>query len=207
MFGYLKRLFVRDNEEIAQLRRQCEELKKMVGQTRAESKMNNRGPYGKRMNAHDLIGQRFGKLEVIALISAQDSPSDKYFYYRCTCDCGGTYVTTRYPLKSGNAFQCNNCTNALRKKNGRNRYTSRTPDNIIGNRYGRIVVTKRLTAAKGVSRYFQPIEYQCDCGYIGKTTADNLKNKCLNYCRECHKKHMAEKMKELWSRGGKDAGK
>lgn len=57
-----------------------------------------------------MIGQRFGKLEVVErVIPAKPS---KYVRYRCRCECGGETVVYSHHLKSGATQSCGNCRGA-----------------------------------------------------------------------------------------------
>lgn len=57
---------------------------------------------------NNLIGERFGKLKVIARAENYIAPSGKYqlAQWKCLCDCGNTTIVTGSNLKRGNTTSC-----------------------------------------------------------------------------------------------------
>lgn len=55
------------------------------------------------MRRLDLVGQKFGKLEVIS-----DTGNDKqgHSMWNCICDCGNEIIVVSYSLRSGNTKSC-----------------------------------------------------------------------------------------------------
>lgn len=115
----------------------------------------------------NLLGQRFGKLVVIA-------PAENYkgrTAWLCQCDCGNQKIVTTKLLKDGITRSCG----CLKQKN------------IIGQRFGKLVVVKATTERKHGSVVW---ECQCDCGNIayatteGLRTGDNVSCGCYNKARE-----------------------
>lgn len=54
------------------------------------------------MKRLDLVGQRYGRLLVVAEVT----PQGKYRRYRCQCDCGGEKIVRMGDLRSGNTRSC-----------------------------------------------------------------------------------------------------
>lgn len=103
------------------------------------------------MKALDLTNQRFGKL--IALHKAPKK--DRYTRWICQCDCGKiTEVRTDY-LTSGHTVSCG-CEKTLHF----------SQNDLVGIRFGKLVVIKNLTAGKKLCK--------CDCGNTCQVLTYNL---------------------------------
>ena len=76
----------------------------------------------KGFDPNDIIGKRFGRLTVVELAEVRrlEYHGHNYYYYRCTCECGGEKVVYRDSLKRGITRSCG-CLirdfNQSRKKN------------------------------------------------------------------------------------------
>ena len=107
---------------------------------------------------YDLIGQRFGKLEVIENMGSDPNSKKKKIKWKCICDCGkDTYVTTT-DLVSGKTSQCWDCAHLA---TGRAKRKSR-----IGERIGHLVIIDEEYGIKQNGKYSKKYTYQCDCGKI-----------------------------------------
>ena len=90
----------------------------------------------------DLTGKRFGKLTAI-----EPNGKNKYgnYLWLCRCDCGNEIIALSGNLLKGNTKSCG-CTQE---------------NDLTGNRYGKLLVVKRMSAAKhGDTVYI----CKCDCG-------------------------------------------
>lgn len=104
------------------------------------------------MKALNLTNQRFGKL--LALERAPKH-NDKYTRWICQCDCGSIIEVRTDYLTSLHTTSCG-CEKA--------QYFQQ--NNLLNQRFGKLVVIKNLTAGKKLC--------QCDCGNICKVLTYNL---------------------------------
>ena len=104
----------------------------------------------KYCKAENLIGQTFNQLTVISRIIDEN---DKVMW-KCQCTCGNTVIVRGDSLKSGHTKSCG----CLQKKHIANLNTL----NLIGQRFGKLVVTKRSQKKNTSGQYFWICD--CDCG-------------------------------------------
>ena len=72
-----------------------------------------------------------------------------------------------------------------------------TRTNIIGKRYGKVVVLGRSDKRASRGKRTIPLwECLCDCGNITYKATDSLTNASISMCRECAQRYSAEKMRE-----------
>ncbi len=72
-----------------------------------------------------------------------------------------------------------------------------TGTNIIGKRYGKVVVLGRSDKRASRGKRTVPLwECLCDCGNITYKATDSLTNRSISMCRECAQRYAAEKMRE-----------
>ena len=126
------------------------------------------------MKALDLTNKRFGKL--IALKRAPKR-NDKYTRWICKCDCGNAVEVRTDYLTSRHTTSCG-CEKAkcFRSKN------------LIGQRFGKLVVIKSLDGGKQLC--------QCDCGNQSIVLTYNLTNGNTQSCG-CLKSKGELKINEL----------
>lgn len=80
---------------------------------------------------NDIIGKKFGKLEVQKYLYNETKFDNIYYYYQCKCDCGKETTVEREQLINGGRQSC-----------GCNGGTIKDLNDIIGKRYGMLVVLK-----------------------------------------------------------------
>lgn len=90
----------------------------------------------------DMIGRRFGKLTVLEM----DHPGRNGPYYLCECDCGRTIIACKNNLKTGNTTSCG---------------CKRRKDDLIGKRFGRLLVIDFDHMSPNGKSYWL---CECDCG-------------------------------------------
>lgn len=112
----------------------------------------------------DLKGQKFGRL--IAL-EPTDTIYRSSYLWKCICDCGKEVLVSVENLRGGNTKSCG----CLKHKE---------PINIVGNRYGRLVVLRESTEHEH-SRYTYWV-CKCDCGKESTTRGTNLKDGHAKSC-------------------------
>lgn len=122
----------------------------------------------------DLTGKRFGKLTVIEKTGEQE---DRYWTWRCKCDCGKEIVVNTKRLTRGTVSHC-----GCEKKNAAS--LGPIPDDLTGKRYGKLTVL-RLDKYRdnGKSSWF----CQCDCGNQCVVTAYSLHYKKRKSCGCLHR--------------------
>ena len=110
----------------------------------------------------NLIGQRFGRLTVVELLTEKRSGVEAK--YRCVCDCGNETVKT-YPALMGGALSCG----CLKIE---------TRDDITGQKFG------RLTALEPIARPGKRLVWKCrcDCGKEMEVMPQYLKNGSTQSC-------------------------
>lgn len=114
-----------------------------------------------------LIGQRFGKLEVLEL-----QPSDKNGNRRwlCRCDCGKTHTVTTGNLTSGHTTNCG---------------CLKSPD-LTGRVFGKLTVLGRSEKRGSRGQRTTPMwECRCECGAVTHKATDTLTNPALSMCKAC----------------------
>lgn len=112
------------------------------------------------MRKLDLTNQRFGMLVAIASTEPYIKPSgQKISQWLCKCDCGKeTIVRTEY-LRNGHTTSCGCACGRI---------------NIIGKRYGKLVVLEKIQGGLHLC--------QCDCGNKIKVFTYNLNNGNTQSC-------------------------
>lgn len=107
-------------------------------------------------NAINLTGQRFDKLVVI-----KRAENDKYGKSRwiCKCDCGNEKVVNSRELNRGDTTSC-----------GCKYYESNKANNLINQRFGRLVVIKRVQNLGNKVAW----ECLCNCGKLKIVTSSSL---------------------------------
>lgn len=120
------------------------------------------------MKAYDLIGQRFGSLEVKERI-----PSGKKVKWRCVCDCGKEdYYVTTSSLISGKTYQCNECG---KKATGKAKRKSH-----IGEKHGMLTIVDEIYHYNGTKRKVYVCE--CECGKTNVIKDDSYKFSNISSC-------------------------
>lgn len=124
--------------------------------------------------SNDLTGERFGKLVVI---ERTNEKKDRYYLWRCRCDCGGEILANTKSLRRGTI---NNC-GCIPKTNARN---GRVAENLTGKVFGELTVLKQEPSRNGRTRWL----CQCSCGNQKVVNAHELKSGRTKCCgNSCHK--------------------
>ena len=109
----------------------------------------------------DLVGQKFGLLTVVEKLPEHQ---DRYWLWRCRCECGGEIRVNTKRLTRGTITNCG----CIPKQTARN---GSKADNLEGRRFGRLTVISRAENAKNRTRWL----CQCDCGNLHIASAHELK--------------------------------
>lgn len=102
--------------------------------------------------AHDITGQRFGRL--IAIRPTSMRASNGGIRWECLCDCGIIVYPTMNNLKRGHTTSCG-C--------AKQDYIESTKLDIIGKRFGKLVVLEEVFPP---NRKRRMVKCLCDCGNI-----------------------------------------
>ena len=97
----------------------------------------------------NLLGQRFGKLEVIEFDGYKKGKYHRNAYWKCKCDCGNTKSIQASQLLSGNSSTC-----------GCSKMGYKEKDDIVGMKFNRLTAIKRVDDERKGVRYL----FLCDCG-------------------------------------------
>lgn len=118
----------------------------------------------------DLVGQRFGRLTVMAELPKQGSSRR----WSCLCDCGNTKVSTTIVLRRGDCQSCG----CLHREYLSDRH-SKTDTNISGKRFGKLIALHK-TKVNGKKSIMWLC--QCDCGHQIPAAASELKKGHVQSC-------------------------
>ena len=103
----------------------------------------------------NLVGNIYGRLEVIEYSHAVKNNKSSKHYWNCKCECGNTKTVSGYSLKNGSIQSCG----CLMREKSRERMSGIRND-ITGKKFGRLTV---LCVDKNVNgRYYWMCK--CECG-------------------------------------------
>ena len=122
--------------------------------------------------AADLTGRRFGSLTVLERTGQQEN---RYWTWRCVCDCGKEIVVSTKHLSRGSINSCG-C--------GKKVPTEKMPNDLTGKRYGKLTV---LRFDKQLENGKTSWLCQCDCGNQCVVTADSLHHLKRKSCGCLHR--------------------
>lgn len=97
----------------------------------------------------DLIGMKFGKLEVIEFAGYKKGKYHSKAYWKCRCDCGKEKEIAATQLLSGITKSCG----CLHREN-------KEKEDIVGKKFNRLTAIKRVYGEGNGIRYL----FKCDCG-------------------------------------------
>ena len=126
-----------------------------------------------------VIGQRFGRLEVIGDGDGVMLPTGRVQRrVRVRCDCGNEKDVQMSALRAGSTKSCG---------------CGKSGEDVTGRRYGRLVIGARVLASPR-GRYF---EVTCDCGTKRVASLDHMKSGKTKSCgcwgREVARSQMRER--------------
>lgn len=135
----------------------------------------------------DLVGQRFGRLTVIA---KTDKRSGHNICWLCKCDCGNEVVVSSHNLKSGNTQSCGCLFKETKTTHGKRKTRTYNIWNKMKNRcsnpndsrykdYG----GRRITVCDRWSRENGFINFLTDMGEAPKGLSIERKDNYLGYCK------------------------
>ena len=126
----------------------------------------------KKMRGINLIGQRFGRLQVIELVPKDQRPektAKRGNHWICQCDCGNKVIHYTGELQQGDINSCGCLSYETKKKKATNE---------IGNKYGKLTVLQQdNTKSNGVYWICE-----CECGNIVSVLGARLRNGHTKSC-------------------------
>lgn len=108
------------------------------------------------------VGNRYGRLVVLEQ-TIKSGIKNKATYWKCQCDCGNTTIAAGTLLRRGNIKSCG----CLAKETLDAFHKSRIPEDLSGNKYGRLYVLGRAEDWVGHGTRWHCL---CECGNF--TTVD-----------------------------------
>lgn len=90
----------------------------------------------------NLVGKKFGELEVIEL--DEEKTKNGKTYWKCLCSCGNTVSALASKLKSGRRTNCSGYAH----------------DKVVGKKFGRLTVCSKFISENGKRKFL----CKCDCG-------------------------------------------
>lgn len=97
----------------------------------------------------NLLGQRFGKLEVIEFDGYKNGKYHRSAYWKCKCECGNIKSIQASQLLQGIVKTC-----------GCSKHLCKEKDDIVGMKFNRLTAIKRINDTRKGVRYL----FLCDCG-------------------------------------------
>lgn len=121
-----------------------------------------------------MIGKKFGKW-LVAEYNPNIKPGKNF---ECICECGNIRTIKATDLRAGRTKQCTSCQyNELY-----------SPDKEIGKKYGKWTIIKFIDVHRKLLRF----ECKCECGFIGRHCAADLRAGKSKQCTTCHNKENAK---------------
>lgn len=117
---------------------------------------------------NDLTGQRFGKLTVLEKTMEKQ---DRYWVWRCRCDCGGEIFVNTKRLRRGTVTDCG-CIPKMTARRGP------VAEDLTGQQFGKLLVLSRAENRKGRSAWL----CRCACGQLHVAAAHDLKSGHVGSC-------------------------
>ena len=129
--------------------------------------------------AKDIIGQRFGRLEVKGRVENKN----KRTFWLCECDCGNYKEVSTASLRAGDTVSC-----------GCKRAELTTPHDITDEKFGRLTAVKLLDrrSASGDAYW----ECKCECGNTSEVQKSSLSNGYVKSCGCLARELSSERQKE-----------
>ncbi len=127
-----------------------------------------------------VVGSRYHSLTVISL--CEDRRTDGRLQYSCVCDCGKTVKVSKQKIGITKSCGCS----SFGKK-------SRTIEDPVGNKYGRLLVVSRETELP------RKCTCVCDCGNVVKVELRVLKTGDSKSCGCYHREKTSQVLKKRHS--------
>lgn len=121
----------------------------------------------------DLVGKRFGKLEVVSRVEDYVEISGRHRpQWLCKCDCGGTIITKSTKLQKGTVTCCDQCSPRKRR--------SGFKLDLTGKKFGKWTVIKKVP--NKTKDWHTRWLCQCECGTIREVSGGHLTQHVSTSC-------------------------
>lgn len=146
------------------------------------------------MSNKNLVGQKFGRWEVLYEVEPIQRKGYKEPCWYCRCECGTEKEIPEYRLTSGSSKSCG----CLRKE----RCSASRFIDLTGQRFGRLIVTKQAESVRDNSNKLVTRWYcDCDCGnkniiIRGSSLRSGITTSCGCYNKEKNREIMSRTMKK-----------
>lgn len=120
------------------------------------------------MKSKDITGEKFGKLTALEYTKTENRRQ----IWKFQCECGIIKEILKSSVTRGASKSCG-CSQRKYIKQ------KTLKENLVGNRYGRLLVREKLSYIKGKGNKWL---CSCDCGETKETFSNNLKSGKLNSC-------------------------
>ena len=129
---------------------------------------------------NQLVGKRFGRLVVVER-DKNKKDIGRNAHWRCLCDCGNEVTVLGPSLRRGATKSCGCLLEAY--------YSNRKFIDLVGERFGRLVVIERTREKKDKSGnvYFKCV---CDCSNEVIVNSRSLRSRKTDFCEVCRKKYL-----------------
>lgn len=132
-------------------------------------------------NFIDLTGKEYDNFKVLRLGNGRTTNGGQHIItWVCKCICGKEFEVDGSKIRDGRVYSCG----CLRYANRERFY-----DNLVGNKYGRLTVVRRLKPEEVETRQYNWL-CQCECGNYIKASANKLKTGHTRSCG-CLKKEFS----------------
>lgn len=144
--------------------------------------------------AIDLVGQRFGRWQVIRRV--ESLPYSRGAAWLCVCDCGAEKTVDGYRMRVGESQSCG----CLSRERARESHAGKPSNNVLdltNQRFGRLVAIERADSnALGRAKW----KCVCDCGRVVSVLAGSLRSGNTRSCArmECRPRTKPRGMAMAW---------
>jgi hypothetical protein len=151
------------------------------------------------MEKLDLLGEKYGRLTVIAEADPIYYNGRKASRWLCKCDCGATVLVTTNKLRAGSTKSCGCLAKEAGNKSIKNAAKASLAkkkadrDKLIGKRFGTWTV---LEDAGRPKMGLYGVLCECDCGARAVVTINNLKRGESLGCKACGEKKVQDSLRE-----------
>jgi hypothetical protein len=147
------------------------------------------------------LGQRFGRLVVVAMTANKYSGGERL--YECKCDCGNAAYATKSGLRATHSRRrvscgCQKAENISRKKTAHPNFRS-----LVGQKFSRLRVISIDDTPSDNNRGAMYVCW-CDCGQVKKARAAELRSGDTRSCGCLNREVHSAWMKELTERQRKE---
>lgn len=121
-----------------------------------------------------MIGKKFGRWTVVEQVDRPHGTTSTSHFWRCRCDCGNEGIVSTNSLNMGKSQSCG-CY-------AKEQASTRTVEDISGQRFGKLIVIKRVPKPENLKSNGAYWLCQCDCGKEKIIMGKSLRNGKTTSC-------------------------